>query len=80
MSLDNLAGAYYSQGHYEKAVTYFKKDLRIGKAAGDRNNEGVSCCNIGCAYFALRQMETLLEYQKEALQILNKTGSRGHEG
>lgn len=41
MSLNNLSGINYSEGHYQKAVEYFEKDLQIGQATGDRNREGV---------------------------------------
>ena len=51
----------------------------ICKVVGDRNGEGISCCNIGCSFFALGQLERSPEYQKKGLKILKESRSRRHE-
>ena len=76
----NLGTALQSLGEYEKAIKYYKKDLKITKEIGDRAGEGTAYGNLGTAYQSLGDNLKAIEYHEKHLKIAIEIGDRAGEG
>ena len=76
----NMANVYYSQGHYERALEYYQKDLDITiKVVGhDHTSVAVSYFNMGPVYRSLGKAEEAREMFTKAYSIFLKVLGPDH--
>merc|ERR1711991_325923 len=67
---NNLGIVYKSLGEYEKAITYFDKDLQITKDKLGENHVDVAASynNLGNVYKSLGEYQKAITYYDKALQ------------
>ena len=75
-----LGIAYYSLGHFRKAIEDHERHLKISKEVGDRAGEGKAYCSLGNAYHCLGDFQKDIEYHERDLKISKEVGDRAGEG
>ena len=75
----NLGNIYNSLGHFQKAIEYHERDLKISKEMGDRAGEGKAYGSLGNAYHSLGDFQKAIEYHERDLKISKEVGDRAGE-
>ncbi|MDJ1169769.1 tetratricopeptide repeat protein [Roseofilum sp. BLCC_M154] len=73
-SLNSLGVAYYSQGDYEQAISYYQKALEIRQEIGDRSGIAKSFNNLGLAYCSQGDYGKAISNYQKAIEIFQQIG------
>jgi tetratricopeptide (TPR) repeat protein len=71
-SLSNLANAYTSIGHYQKAISLYQQSLRISQLIDDKHGEANSLTNLAATYFQIGRFKKAFFALNRANQILQE--------
>ena len=73
-SLNNIGGAYYDKGDYDKALEYYERALTIQEGLGARYGIGASLCNIGWTYYDKGDYDKAEKYLEKSLSMQKEIG------
>ena len=63
-----------------KAVYYCERSLKLCEELGDRNGQGRTLGNLGCAFQLLGDLKKAIDYHERHLIITKESGNRYEEG
>ena len=72
----HLGDKYYRDGHYKKAVKYYKLNLSFAKDLGDKEAQGHAYCDLGIIHMFLSDLKTAMEFHKQHLSIVEDAGDK----
>ena len=67
------------RSHYQNAIDYHEKRLKIAQEIGDRPGERTAYGNLGIAYHSLSEYRIAIECHKRRLKIAQEIGDRSGE-
>jgi tetratricopeptide (TPR) repeat protein len=69
-----LGRAHQELQHYAKAIEHFTHHLELAKAAGDRAQECMACCNLAVAHSFSGEFRQAIECEMQRLAIAQEQG------
>ena len=71
-----LGSKYSDDGHYKKALKYYKLNLSFAKDLGDKQEQGYAYRGLSNIHGLLGDFKTAIEYHKQHLSIVKDAGDK----
>ncbi len=75
-----LGNTWSGAGNMEKAIEYYKKEIRVSESLNSKAGLTVSNMNIGSIYFEMGKLDAAFIYSTRALKNANLTGYKTYAG
>lgn len=80
LGFHRLGNMYSQASNYEKAISSYKEEIRLGEEINDESYLVDSHMNIGSIYLRLNKLDSAWVYSNKAINYSNSTGYKRYQG